>query len=87
MLTVTDEARSHLSELLTKAQAPEDAAVRLVPGQQGLELTLDREQPGDTTFSKDEQKVLLVGESIASHLDEATLDIENTDSGPRLAIT
>lgn len=87
MLKVTDEARNHLAELLERAQAPEDAAIRLVPGQQGLELKLDREQPGDTAFEKQEQTVLLVGESIATHLDEATLDIEKTDEGPRLAIS
>lgn len=48
MLFVTEDAARHLAGVLSSA--PDEAVVRLVPRDDHLAMTLDAEQPGDTTI-------------------------------------
>lgn len=87
MLTLTDAAGAHLSGLLGEVEAPDEAAVRIVLQDQGLALRLDQEQPGDKTFEHNGKKVLLLDEQVSNVLAEKTLDVEDSESGPRLSVT
>lgn len=86
MLTVTDAARDHLSQLLSRTEHPEGTTVRVVPGQQGLELALDAPREGDATFEHDGEVVLTIDTQLSEMLEDKTLDIEQTDGGPQLKL-
>jgi len=81
MLTVTDAAAEHLSEMLEEAKAPDDTAIRFVPGKAGLEMKLDKPIPADTTFDHDGRTVLMVSQKVAERLGEQTLDVEPAPDG------
>ena len=87
MLTVTEAAKAHIADLLQKAEAPDEASVRLVRSPAGIELAIDQEKPGDTSFEHDTSTVLVVGEDVAPLLDQATLDIEQSEQGARLRLS
>ena len=86
MLTVTDLAAAHLAELLSDADAPEDVAIRFMLDDEGLALALDGFQEGDHTFSHGERLVLLLDDEASALLSDQTLDVEETEDGPELAI-
>ena len=86
MLTMTEAAGSHLQTLLDKANAPDDAALRFVPGQQGLELTMDKPRDNDQQLEHGGQTVLLLDETLASKLEQYTLDATQTEQGTTLSL-
>lgn len=86
MLTVTDAACAFLAELLTEADAPEGVAIRFIIEEQGLAMRLDNHHDGDDSFNHGERLVLLVDEEMSVILDEKTLDVEESDEGPKLAL-
>ena len=86
MLKVTQAASVYLSEILDHAQAPSEAAVRIVPKAEGsgLVTAIDHERAGDQHFDCDGRTVLVLDQEIATRLSEQTLDIG--DDGKRLVI-
>ena len=86
MLTLTDAAALHLTELLTTAEAPEDVAVRFVRSGQGLAMQMDNERPGDDTFAHEGRTVLLLETEVSEALTDRTLDVEDSVEGLRLAL-
>lgn len=86
MLAVTEAAGKHLVGLLSEAEAPDDAAIRVVVANQGLALRIDHEQEGDKTFEHDGRTVLLLDDKVSEVLSDHTLDIEQAGEGPRLTI-
>ena len=86
MLNMTKAAGEYLNSMLVRAQAPAEAAVRIVPKPDGdgLMTTLDRERAGDQHFDCDGHTVLVLDADIASKLSEQTLDVG--DNGKRLVI-
>jgi Fe-S cluster assembly iron-binding protein IscA len=86
MLTVTEGASAQLADMLTAAEAPDDVAVRFVVQGQGLALGLDQVKAEDQTFEHSGKTVLVLDEEIAGLLNDKTLDVEDTDEGPRLAL-
>ncbi|MHC4128228.1 MAG: hypothetical protein ACYSWT_09435 [Planctomycetota bacterium] len=86
MLTMTEAAGAHLVDLLGEAEVPEDVAIRFVVESEELTLRLDKEQPGDESFSHEGKTVLLVDEEMSSMLAEKTLDVEPSDEGPKLTL-
>ena len=86
MLTLTDAAAVHLTELLTAAEAPDDVAVRCVRSEEGLALQMDSERPGDDTFAHEGRTVLLLDSDVSEALTDRTLDVEDSVDGPRLAL-
>jgi Fe-S cluster assembly iron-binding protein IscA len=86
MLTMTEAAGAHLIDLLGEAEVPEDVAIRFVVESEELTLRLDKEQPGDETLSHDGKTVLLLDEQMSPMLAGKTLDIEESDDGPKLSL-
>lgn len=87
MLNASDAACAFLGQLLTESDAPDDAAVRFVIDGNSLSLQLDDEKPGDSTFNHDGRTVLVVDEDISKILDGKTLDLEESEEGPKLTLT
>ncbi|MEX0885418.1 MAG: hypothetical protein WD009_03165 [Phycisphaeraceae bacterium] len=86
MLTITETAGEHLSQLLEDAEAPEGAAARFVASDEGLSLHVDEPRPGDETLEHEGRTVLLLDAQIAELLADRTLDIEQTEEGPALTL-
>ena len=89
MLTVTDNAKQLLKELLLAQAEDPDFGLRLVVEPSGkIGLVLDREAPGDyLVVEHEESKVLLVGHEVAGLLAGITLDTHDTPDGIRLVIS
>ncbi len=102
MFALSEAAAAFLSEELAEAEAPDDAVVRLlieekpvdgrkqpspVEGEeQRLTLQVDKVRPGDATFDHGGRTVLVVNEQISELLADKTLDVKDTDEGPKLAL-
>jgi len=87
MLTVTEEAKTHLANLLDSSEAPEGTAVRLVPNpEQGLGLTTGTPEPDDAAYELEGRTVLVINSELNAQLDNHTLDTEQTEQGPALTI-
>ncbi|MFQ5694152.1 MAG: hypothetical protein ACE5IM_14085 [Nitrospinota bacterium] len=86
MLTMTESAGAHLSQMLTAVEAPENTAVRIIVEGEGLGLTLDNERSGDSTFEHEGKTVLLLDDPMSNLLTDKTLDVEDKGEGPKLAL-
>lgn len=86
MLTVTDEAAAHMANLLNQNDVPDDATLRFVVQDNALGIELSKSQPDDQTVEHDGRTVLVLGEDVSKILEERTLDIEQTQEGPKLAV-
>ena len=86
MLKVTQAATAYLNDMLVRAQAPSEAAVRIVPKTDGggLATKLDQERDGDQHYDCDGRTVLVLDSEIAKSLSEQTLDVD--DNGRHLVI-
>ena len=61
--------------------------VRLASDPQGqLGLVLGKEEPGDQVVEHQGVKALLVASELAPALEEVTLDVQDTDDGPKLVV-
>lgn len=88
MLTVTDDALTHLASMLDNVEgAPDDAAIRLIAQPQGLGLAVDTPRDEDKTIEQDGKPVLLLDEQISTMLDGRTLDLQQTEQGAALSIS
>jgi Fe-S cluster assembly iron-binding protein IscA len=87
MLTVTDSACALINDLLDRSEAPDDAAARLTVGDQGLQMTIDTQRDGDQSFDHEGKTVLLIDEQVASLLEDKSIDTQETEQGPVLAVT
>ncbi|MHC4218096.1 MAG: hypothetical protein ACYSU7_06520 [Planctomycetota bacterium] len=83
---MTDAAGAHLVDLLGEAEAPEDVAIRFVVESEELTLRLDKEKPGDESLIHEGKTVLLLDEEMSPMLSGKTLDIEDSDEGPKLTL-
>ena len=87
MLTVSDAACEHLASVLDQMDAtPQDAAIRIVQGPNGLGMSVDTPNDGDKTIEHDGKTILLLDEQVSNLLDERTLDVQQTDQGTALAL-
>ena len=88
MITVTDSAKQELKRILLSHIEDPEIGLRLTlkPGRQ-FGLMLDSEGQGDQVVEHEGSKVLLVGHELATTLDEATLDLQDTADGPKLVIS
>lgn len=88
MVTVTDRATEELRNILANAAPQPGQALRLVPSREGgLGLGLDEEREGDEIVKSGDEKILLVSSGIAEALDEATIDVQDSEEGPKLVIS
>lgn len=85
MLTITEAAGAHLTQLLDRAAPPEGAIIRLVPGTEGgLALQFDQIHPDDTTLEHEGKTVLGLDAQMVQRLAETTLDVRVDDERPHL---
>jgi Fe-S cluster assembly iron-binding protein IscA len=88
MLTVTENARQYLKDMLLSHSEDPEIGLRLTiepPRQFGL--ALDSEGVGDHVVEHEGSKVLLVAPDLVSTLDEVTIDVKDTSEGSRLVIS
>jgi len=88
MLTVTESAKQLLKGILTAHSDDPEVGIRLSlkpPGQLGI--VLDREAEGDQMVEHEGAKVLLVASDLALMVQGVTLDVQDTEDGPKLDIT
>jgi len=88
MLTVTERAKATLAQLKEQARIDDaDVGLRLSlaagqePGQSTFGLRADREVLGDQVVEYGGSKILLVEESLADALADATIDAESSGNG------
>lgn len=86
MLTVTEAATAHLADMLEKSDAPEGHAIRVVPAQGSVALRLDEPQPEDQSVEHGGKTVLVLDTQVQEMLGERTLDVDQTENGPALAL-
>ena len=92
VLTVTDNTKQHLKELLLACTNDPDLGVRLIlKGPDATKtmfgLELSREGFEDKVVEHEGFKVLLVGPEVAQLVAGATLDTEDTPDGTKLVIS
>lgn len=87
MVTVTEEAKAHLATILDENNIPEEQAVRLLVGPNGLGLAPDTPKDEDTAFDHNGRTVLLMEQNIAEQLDGRTMDVEETEQGAQIKLS
>jgi Fe-S cluster assembly iron-binding protein IscA len=88
MLTVTETAKQLLKETLREHSDDPEISIRLSLGEEGqFGIALDVESEGDQVVEHDGDKVLLIGSNISTVLEGRTLDVQDTEEGPRLVIS
>ena len=88
MIGVTECAKQELKRILSANVDNPEAGLRLTSDNEGqLGLMIDVEQPGDNVVDHEGSKVLLAAEQVATSLEGITLDVEDTDEGPRLVVS
>ena len=79
MITLTDNAQTAVRTLSQDPETPENAGLRITPGNEGLQLTLVAEPvPGDALINHGGARVFVEPQT-AKLLDEATLDAQVED--------
>lgn len=84
MLTMTDQAGARLIQLLGDSTG--ESVIRIVKRKRRLRLRRDQARPQDATFAHDGRIVLVLDERVSRSLSSRTLDIRQTDLGPRLKL-
>ena len=85
MLTITESAKQLLKEILETHSDDPNKVIRLVlesPGQLGLALGTERKD--DQVIEHEEAKVLVVSKELMPAVEGVTLDVEDTENGPKL---
>ena len=67
--------------------AQELAREGVIPGQTSRSLQQEELQQGDQVFEHDGDKVLLVAPALTTVLEGQTLDVQNTEEGPKLFLS
>ena len=75
-----------LSSLSDFRDAPDDAVIRLVAGDDGIVLAIGTAQPSDATFAHAEKTVLAIDEQISKLLANKKLDVKVTGDQPKLKL-
>jgi Fe-S cluster assembly iron-binding protein IscA len=83
---LTEQALEHLAAALDRAAAGASDAIRLVAGRGGWAMRLDQPGPEDETFDHEGRTVLIVDTRVAEYLEDRTLDVRDTEAGPRLKL-
>jgi hypothetical protein len=87
VITVTENAKKELKEILVAAGARPDEGLRLFPTEtDNYILGLDTEMSADQVFNYEGYKVLLVGIEYYKLLDGKTVDCLNTENGITLFV-
>ncbi len=86
MLTVTAFARDRLASKLARRKAADDVALRFSRRAGTWRLRLGRPRPTDTVITHEGKTVLLLGKVVSQAMTNMTLDVRDTEAGPRLTL-
>ena len=87
MLKVTESAKRELKERLSSKSDNPQAGLRLsISEGDTFDLSIGEESPGDQAVEHEGAKVLLVSPELATRLEGATMDLQETAEGTRLVI-
>lgn len=84
MLTITEDARTRLTELLSRSD--DDTVVRIIRRKQHLKACLGNARPGDTTVAFDGRVLVAYGTRLSAALKSRLLHVRQTEKGPRLRL-
>jgi len=88
VITVTDNAKQRLKEIISAKSDSEELGLRLVRNESGqFALVFDEEATDDLVVKHDESKILLVGKDLVDNLEGVVIDREDTPQGSSLVIT
>lgn len=87
MLNVTPAARERLTQKLANKKANEDEAMRFTRKPGGWKLSVDCARPADTAVIHEGRMVLLLDKVASKAMSKATLDVHDTNEGPRLRLS
>lgn len=74
MLTVTDYAKDCLAMLLKTAGEPDGTVVRMLMGEDGIELGPGTPEPTDLVYELRDRPIFVVDKTLAAALADRTLD-------------
>lgn len=86
MLTVTPGAGVRLMRKLARKGAADNIAMRFTRRRGGWKLLPDHARPSDTVIAHEGRIVLLLDEMVSQKMARRTLDVRDTEAGPRLAL-
>jgi Fe-S cluster assembly iron-binding protein IscA len=87
MLTVTENAREVLKEILSANSNDPEMGLRLIiDGDNQIKMALGAEEQGDQVIEHDGTKVLMVPSALITVFEGITIDAEETDDGPKLVV-
>jgi Fe-S cluster assembly iron-binding protein IscA len=87
MVTLTERAAELLKEIREEHEEGGSKAVRLVNRDDRFEFAFDERREGDQVIQSGDADVLLVGTDVSELLGDATIDCQDTPSGPRFTLT
>ncbi len=86
MVTVTEHAAQLLKEIQEGQEESAGKVLRLVNRGGKFELAFDERREGDEIIQSGDTDVLLVATDVAELLGDATIDCQDTPSGPRFTL-
>lgn len=86
MFVMTEPAGEFLCAALDRADAPEEAAIRLALEGDSLVSKLDKPRPGDATYDHDGRKVLVMDARVSQLLAGSSLELQPTSEGEKLVL-
>ena len=87
MVTVTDRAVEVLKEIQEGHEESASKVVRLVNRGDRYEFAFDERQEDDHVIQCGDIDVLLVGTDVSELLGDATIDCQDTPTGPRFTLS
>jgi hypothetical protein len=79
-------ARNRLASKLAGKKVGDDVAIRVTRKAGSWKLRLGRARPADTTIIHEGRTVLLLGKLESQAMSDMTLDVKETETGPRLTL-
>jgi Fe-S cluster assembly iron-binding protein IscA len=87
MVTVTERAAQLLKEIQEGHEESGSKVVRLVNRDGSFEFAFDERREGDQVIQSGDTDVLLVGTDVSELLGDATIDMQDTPTGPRFTLS
>ncbi|KPJ49397.1 MAG: hypothetical protein AMJ38_03425 [Dehalococcoidia bacterium DG_22] len=88
MVTVTDRATQELRNMLAEASPEEGQTLRLVArAEGGFAVGLDQVRGDDKVVEAGGERVLVIASGLAETLEGAVIDVQETETGPKLTIS
>jgi len=87
MVTVTERAAQLLKEVQAGQEEGPSKLVRLVSRDDRFEFAFDERREGDQVVQSGDTDVLLVGTDVSELLGEASIDCQDTPTGPRFTLS